>query len=378
MNKIKVTHIITCLDTGGAEMMLYKLLSLYDRNKFVMSVISLSDIGEIGKKIQDLGVSVDALHARKNFAGIFSVFKLIKILRKEKPDIIQTWMYHANFLGAVAALFVKKVKLIWGIHNGYLDKNRMKHATVMIAKICAWLSGLIPKKIICCAKATVNIHAEFGYASSKMIVIPNGFDLKAFQRNSDFYQDVRKELQLPSDSLLIGMLARFDADKDYPNFVRASQQIIMQNPKAYFVCCGKNVDNDNMSLAALIKKYELQNHCYLLGERSDIVRLLSAFDILVSSSVSEGFSNVIGEAMACEVPCVVTDVGDSAEIVGNKSCVVPSQDSQELAKTVQHILCMNAEQRKLLGKAARARVKNNYSLEKVVQEYQSLYCELGK
>ncbi|MGD9153340.1 MAG: glycosyltransferase [Gammaproteobacteria bacterium] len=378
MNKIKVTHIITCLDTGGAEMMLYKLLSSCDRNNCSMSVISLSDIGEIGKKIQGLDVSVTALNARKSFAGIFSVFKLIKILRKEKPDIIQTWMYHANFLGAIATLFVKKAKLIWGIHNGYLDKNRMKRATVLVAKICAWLSYLIPKKIVCCAKATVDIHAKFGYASSKMIVIPNGFDLQTFQYNSEFYQDVRKELRLPSDSLLIGMLARFDADKDYPNFMHASQQIMMQNPTAYFICCGKNVDNNNAKLVGLIEKYKLQNRCYLLGERRDVVRLLSAFDVLVSSSVSEGFSNVIGEAMACEVPCVVTNVGDSAEIVCDKNCVVPSQNSQELARAVQHILCMNAEQRKLLGKAARIRIKDNYSLEKIVQEYQNLYQELGE
>lgn len=370
MNKIKVTHIITCLDTGGAEMMLYKLLSLYDRNKFVMSVISLSDIGEIGKKIQAIGVPIESLNLRKNF---FNFFKLIKILRKNKPNIIQTWMYHADLFGAVASLFVKKVKLVWGIRNGSIDKNRMKCRTIFTAKICAWLSKFIPKKIICCAHAAADIHVKFGYAKSKMIVIPNGFDLKSFKFNSEFYQDVRKELQLSGDSLLVGMLARFDPDKDYSTFIKASHQVALQNPKTYFVCCGKNIDQENLKLFQQIKNFSLQDRFYLLGERYDIPRLLSAFDVLASSSVSEGFSNVIGEAMACETPCVVTDVGDSAAIVGNNDFVVPPQEVQKLSEAIQKILSMGIKERKMLGKKMRDRIDKNYSINVIIDQYQDLY-----
>jgi glycosyltransferase involved in cell wall biosynthesis len=377
-NKVKVTHIITGLNTGGAEMMLYKLLSTCDHDRFEMEVISLTDVGEIGKKIQKLGIEVRSLGVNKNVFLFDKIMKLIKWLRDDSPDVLQTWMYHADLLGAIASLFVKDVKLIWNIRNGCINKNRMKRSTIVVAKICAWLSKFIPQKIICCAKATADLHTKFGYKPSKIEVISNGFDMNLFRFDSESYKNIRTELKLPDNSLLVGMMARFDADKDYPNFIEAAKIIASQNLNVYFVCCGKNIDRNNIALIDLIDKLNLQNKFFLLGERNDVPKILPSFDVLVSSSVSEGFSNVIGEAMACEVPCVVTDVGDSATIVGDSDYVVLPRDSVKLAQKVLQVLDTNMTERRKIGKIMRDYIAKKYSIATVVDQYQNLYCELAK
>lgn len=375
----KIIHIITGLNTGGAETMLYKLLSNIDRTKFELKVLSLTDIGSIGKKIEKLGISVKALDMKRGVPDPRFIFRLVAILKKENPDILQTWMYHSDLIGGIAAKMARNIPVVWNIRMSNLDPEGSKKTTILTAKACAKLSKTIPKKIICCSEASFKVHSELGYKEEKMIVIPNGFDLDAFKPDTEARYSVRRELRIPDDAAIIGMVARFDPQKDHKNLINAAGVLCKSNKNIHFILCGDGITNDNKQLAKWIQKYNLQANFHLLGRRADISYITAAFDIASSSSsYGEGFPNVVGEAMSCEVPCVVTNVGDSAYIVGDTGIVVPPKNPLAMAKAWEKLIKLPAEERKILGKLARKRIEDNFEISSVVNQYEVLYNQLFK
>ncbi len=369
----KVLHLITDLDTGGAERMLHKLLSKAERGAFELGVVSLTDIGPVGKEIEKLAIPVEALGMRRGVPNPLALPRLARRLRKFRPNVIQTWMYHANLVGGLAGKLAAGVPVIWGIRNAVLVPGASKRTTIGVAKVCAWLSSWLPERIVCCSEASRRAHIELGYQAGKIVVIPNGFDLERFKPNAESRVSVRRELGVADDALLIGSVARFDPLKDHRNLVQAARQLHGTHPEVHFVLCGQGITWDNRALAGWIEAAGLRQRFHLLGLRSDIPRLQAAFDLAASSSLSEGFPNVIGESMACGVPCVVTDVGDSAVIVGDTGRVVPPRDPQALALAWQELTERGDEGRRRLGEAARRRIGEKYFLERIVQEYEALY-----
>lgn len=380
MQKI-ILHIITGLNTGGAETMLYKLLTKADRTAFYPEVISLTSVGPIGEKIKALGIEVQALGMSRGVPDPRSIFRLGRLLRQKRPHLIQTWMYHADLIGGLAAKLAGGVPVIWGIRHSNLDPEGNKRTTIWTAKACARFSNRLPNKIICCSEASKRVHAKLGYNSQKMIVIPNGFELSSFVPDPEAKLSVRKELNIPDDALIIGLVARYDPQKDHQNFIQAvsilKDHIFRTQYKIHFMLCGEGVTWENRKIAEPIEKTGLRQQFHLLGRRDDMPRLTAAMDIASSSSsYGEGFPNVVGEAMSCEVPCVVTDVGDSALIVGDTGYVVPPRDSKALAQTWIKLIEMGHEGRKKLGMAARERIMENFNLENIVDRYETLYKEI--
>ncbi|MEC4869120.1 MAG: glycosyltransferase, partial [Jaaginema sp. PMC 1078.18] len=207
-------------------------------------------------------------------------------------------------------------------------------------------------------------------------IILNGFNTKQFQPSSDNYRAIRDKLKIPNDGLIVGLVGRYHPMKDHQNFIKAVSLLLQKanNLKIHFVLCGKNVDWHNATLVQLITKLNLNKKLYLLGEQTDIASLTAAFDIATSSSShGEGFANVIGEAMSCEVPCVVTDVGDSAWIVGETGKVVPPSNPTALAQAWQELIDLGDEGRKKLGHAARRRIIEHFSIDSIVTCYEALY-----
>lgn len=353
--------------------MLYKLVSNMNAGEFSNKVISLTHIGSIGEKIRLLGVPVDALGMKAGVPSPRFLFKLIAMIQKEKPDIVQTWMYHADLIGGIAAKVVGRTPTIWGIRQTNLDPMTNKRMTLWTAKICAKISGIVPNKIVCCSEASRTIHAAFGYNEVKMKVIPNGFDLNDFKPDHNANVSVREELGLGMDDIIIGNVARFDPLKDHANLIRAASIVCRKYSNIHFVLCGDGISWDNKELRESLLNARLEKVFHLLGQRSDIPRLTAAFDIACLSSCSEGFPNVIGEAMACEVPCVVTDVGDSASIVADTGLVVPPSDSEKLADALIKMIESGGEQRKQLGIKARQRISDCYQISSIVQQYEDLY-----
>jgi glycosyltransferase involved in cell wall biosynthesis len=373
VSNLKLIHIITGLNTGGAENMLYKLVSHMDKDEFFNKVISLTDIGPIGEKIQSMGVPVYALGMKVGVPNPWFFLKLIRIIRREKPDIIQTWMYHADLIGSIAAKVICRTPTIWGIRQSDLNPKTNKRMTLWTAKICAKLSGIVPDKIVCCSEASRRVHADYGYDEGKMRVIPNGFDLNAFRPDYVANISVRAELGLEKGDIVIGNVARFDPLKDHSNLISAASIVCRKYSNVHFVLCGDGITWDNKELRDCIVNAGLERVFHLLGRRDDIPRLTASFDIACLSSCSEGFPNVIGEAMACGVPCVVTDVGDSASIVADTGFVVPPSDSEKLADALIKMISLDEEQRKQLGIKARQRVFDYFQIDRIVKQFEDLY-----
>ena len=378
-NSIQLVHIITGLNTGGAETMLYKLLSAMEREAFEPLVVSLTDIGPVGEKIRALGVPVRALGMRRGVPDPRGVWRLVRLLKRQRPYLVQTWMYHADLLGGLAArLAGRGIPVVWGIHHSNLDPKGNKRTTIWTARVCARLSHRLPSRIVCCSEASRQVHAALGYAPQKMVVIPNGFDLSAFRPDPSARESVRRELGVAADALLIGLVGRFDPQKDHSNFVAAAALLSAAYPEAHFLLCGDGVNWDNQKLAGWIEEAGLRKRFHLLGRREDMPRLTAALDIASSSSYGEGFPNVIGEAMACGVPCAVTDVGDSAFIVGDTGLVVPPRDPEALAQAWKKLIDMGQEGRQRLGGAARKRILENFNLPDIIARYEALYKEAAR
>ncbi len=373
---MKILHLITGLNTGGAEMMLYKLLSHMDREAFQNQVISMTDCGEIGQKIEALNIPVSALGMSPGVPSPQAILKLARHIRRTRPDVVQTWMYHSDLLGGLAGRLAGGVPVLWNIRNSGLEPHLTKRSTLRVAGLCMRLSRRLPTRIVCCSERAARFHADFGYPEEKMVVISNGFALEAFQPDPAARPKVRQELGLPENAPLIGLVARFDPAKDHANFLRAAGLLHRDHPGVHYLLCGKDVTGDNPGLAGEIAAAGIGDRCRLLGMRRDVPRLTAALDIAVSSSAGEAFPNAIGEAMACGIPCAVTDVGDSALLVGETGRVVPPRDPQALAAAWREMLEMGKEGRGRLGALARRRVETHFDIKEIALSYQRLYQEI--
>ena len=372
---MKILHIITGLTTGGAEMMLFRMIEqMQPRHESI--VISLLGKDEIGEKIEALGVTVHAIGMRRGIPDAKSYRRLEKLVREIKPEVIHTWMYHANLMGGIAARRAGIKSVMWSLHHTNLQKDANKRTTIWTARLCAILSKHIPRKIVSCSEVARRTHIAFGYDAARMVTIPNGYDVSEFLPNPEARVNVREELKVSLDTPLIGIVGRFHPQKDHHNFVRAAGKLHRKMPHVHFLLIGKDIDLQNTELANWIEKEQIGSVVHLLGKRDDIPHLNAALDLATISSAGEGFPNVVGEAMACGVPCVVTDVGDAAYLVGETGFSVPPKDPEALANAWEQMLLLSAEERQQRGEKARERILQNFAIEKVVLQYGKVYEEM--
>ena len=323
-----------------------------------------------------LGVGVRALGMGRTVPSPLMIFSLARMIRESQPDIVHAWMYHANLLAGLAAKFARSPPVIWGIRQSNLDPRLSKRSTILTARLCARLSARLPARILCCSAVARDVHVALGYAPEKMAVIPNGFDLECFRPNGEARIAVRRELGIDDDALLIGLVARFDPQKDHRSFITAAASLLEMGQSAHFLLCGEGADADNRELGGWIEGSGIGANCHLLGLRDDMAEITAALDIAVSSSAfGEGFSNAVAEAMACGVPCVVTDVGDSGLMVEDTGRVVAPRDSAALAGALAGLLEIGSERRAKLGLAARRRIEENYSLPDIAARHPAFYRE---
>jgi len=372
---IKTVHVITGLATGGAEMMLYKLLSGIDRSRFEPVVISLMDKDtRISRSIEDLGVPVHSLGMRQGRVSFSAVSRLLKMVRVIEPDIIQGWMYHGNIAASLSGfLSFQKTPIIWNIRHSMHDLKFEKRTTAVLIRLGIFFSKSTVK-VIYNSKKGAQQHEKLGYAAHRTIVIPNGFDCELFKPSSSARQLLRKSLNVTENDILIGSIGRYHPQKDYVNLLTAAGILADEYENVYFVLIGRGVEHENLEIAELIRQNKLLGRVHLLGERKDIASLMAGMDIIVSaSSFGEAFPNIIGEAMASGVPCAVTDVGDSAWIVGDAGKVSPPRDAVSLARCCKDLIVIGQNERSHLGSVARQRVLDNFTLERIINQYEELY-----
>lgn len=372
MKPLRVLFIITGLGSGGAEFMLLRLLQHLDRRRFEPHVISLTGGGDVGTRIAGLGVRVEHLGMNPGRLPVGGWWRLHRRIVALRPDVVHTWMYHADLLGGTAARLAGVRAVVWGIHHSNLSPHLNKRSTLLVARACALVSRFVPARIACCSEAARDVHRAFGYQADKLVFVPNGFELNLFRPDPEARTQVRRELGIPDDALIVGMIGRYNPQKNHAGFMRAAGQVHRWLPDVRFVLAGTGVDRSNEALMRLVEDEGVASVMHLLGPRTDVPRIMATLDVLASSSDGEAFPNVIGEAMACEVPCVVTDVGDCAAIVGNSGCVVAPGDMAGLAQSIRDLL-VDAPRRGQLGRQARARVDSCYSIDKVVAQYEGLY-----
>lgn len=370
--KMRVMYVITGLGTGGAETMLFKLLSSINQADSDICVVSMMDQGRYGKRIERLGIPVYALQMRPGQISLRKLVSFIHLLRKWRPHVIQAWMYHACLVAQVASLLaMTKARIVWNIRHSLHSFAHEKPATIRIIKLCAKFSNL-PAAIVYCAKVSAQHHEEIGFCRSSSIIIPNGFDVTLFAPSAASKAELYTKLELLPNIELIGLVARFHPVKNHTMFLTAASTLHKKRCDVHFVLVGPEISPDNAALVHQIHDLGISNVVHLLGEISDMHRTVSAFDIASLTSISEGFPNVVGEAMACGVPCVVTDVGDARWIVGETGRVIPSNDPAALVEAWEDILNLSKDERRILGEQTRQRIVQLFSLPQIVQQYESL------
>lgn len=377
-HRTRVVHIINSFEFGGAEAMLCNLLLRSDRERFDLHVVSLIDDLRVAGPIIEAGIPLVTMGMKPGVPRPGAVLRLIRHLRKLRPDVIQTWMDHSNLIGGICGRFVRGAKVVWGIHHSNHVRGLTKRSTLMTVRACAMLSGRVPARIICCSETSREMYAVGGFAKERITVIPNGFDTDRFRPDPEAARDVRADIGLAPDTTLIGLVARYDPLKDHATFLRAAGLLHKEFPGVHFLLCGDRVDDKNAELAEQINALDLSNVCHLLGPRRDVPRIFAALDIATSSSISEAFPLAIGEAMSCGVPCVATDVGDSALMIGTTGRIVPPSDPAALAAGWKDLLALDAAARGRIGAASRRRVRELFDLGAVTRRYESLYDDLAR
>lgn len=372
---MKIIYAVTGLSTGGAEIMLYQLLSKINRDRFSPVVLSLMERGTSSDRIEGLGIPVHTIGMKQGMPPTpAAMWRLIHLVSQIQPDLIQGWMYHGNLAAQFANVFgIQKVPVFWSIHHSIYSLSSEKKMTIALIKLGARLSHYI-NNIIFVSQSSKAQHEALGYCSKNSCIIPNGFDTSLFLPSSEAKAAIRARLGVEENTFLIGLIGRYHPMKDHANFLQAAALLLKERPDIHFVLAGTQVNRENPTLQQLIQELGLLNRVHLLGERSDMPRVTAALDIASSASAyGEAFPLVVGEAMSCSIPCAVTDVGDSGWIVGNTGRVVPPQNPDALANAWKELIDLGSEGRETLGRAARERIIKYFALDSVVARYEALY-----
>lgn len=371
---IEVAHVITGLAVGGAEMMLLKLVEGTSPD-FRHYVISLRTSDGLGPRLKQAGASVVALNLSAGSIPGISAVGLITTLRRLRPRVIQGWMYHGNVAATIAKPFLGfRPGLSWSIRSSYDDRS----GDSLMTRGVVWAGARLSSRadaIIYNSRRSLRQHTANGYAAEKAIAIPNGFDVARLRPDVGRRSEMRQRWQVGPEKVVVGLLARVHPIKDHATFLAAAAAVSRRDPSVVFALAGKGVPELKVVMPSLVEA--VGPSLLLLPEEADVPSYMNALDICALSSRGEGFPNVLGEAMACGVPCVSTDVGDCAEIVANTGLIVAPGSPDKLAEAILRLVSIGAEERRALGEMARARILQNYTLQSVVDRYEEVWRDLS-
>lgn len=368
--KRHVLHIISGLAVGGAEVSLYRLILQLRGSDYDHTVVALTPGGGMSSRFEHVGIPLIVLDVRHS--PLAHSLRLVRLIRTLRPDIVQTWLYHADFLGGLAARAAGNRKVIWGIHTTHLNIGCAR-TTSLVRRACALMSRWVPHTIVCVADAALRSHARVGYDTGRMTVVGNGFDPAALAASEAERSELRQRCGFGAGDIVVGTLGRFNLDKDHGNFVEAAGKLAAVDGRVRFLMVGRDLDANNQTLGRWIDNTGYADRFVLLGERDDAAVCLAAMDIFCLSSRTEAFPNVVGEAMAIGLPCVATNVGDVAVLLADTGVVVQKADPDALARGVSALIARGPAYRFALGQQARERIRSNYSMRGVGARFESIY-----
>jgi glycosyltransferase involved in cell wall biosynthesis len=375
LKAIRVAFVINSMGRGGAETMLLKLASRMDRRAFGIQIISVGGDGSLRKDFAELDCDLRIVESRLGSYDPMRLVEVVRALRGFSPTLIQGWMYHGNIAASLAGrLLSRSIPVLWNVRGTNVAHQGVKWRS----RVLATLSGpLAPTAsvIINNSLTSAKIHEQvLRYPPSKRVIIPNGFDLTRFRPDERAGREVRAQLAIPELARIIGFVGRDHPDKDVPNFVTAATTVLGQRADTIAVLAGAGLDATSRHARSLPAHLKSQ---FRFAGPQEAPRLMAALDVLVSPSVRENFPNVVGEAMSCSVPVVVTDVGDCRRLVGATGLAVPPSNSEALARAIGTLLEMPLEQLRALGRAARERIETTFSLAEIVRQYETLYASVA-
>ena len=376
----EILHVITDLNTGGAELMLLRLVreqSQSPGNPHRHRVISLRTVGPVGERIRAAGIEVEAM-AMIGLRGFVRGFpRLVRRIRRVRPDIVQTWMYHADLLGGIAARLAGCRRILWGVRVADIfPAMGVSRSALWSRRICGWLSSRLPNRIVYVAEAARAVHERLGYDSSRSVVVQNGYAVPGAADRLGWRERGRAELGLAPDAVLVGTAGRFSPQKGFRGFIETGAALARSRPGLCFLMAGRGIDRANVELQGWIEATGMAERFHLIGETDDIQQWLATLDVFALKSLGEGFPNIVAEAMTVEVPCVVTDVGDAGLLIGTTGAVTQPGDHRAFSAAIARLVDAPPEEREVLGRAARKRVRQLFSVEDVSARYSALYAEL--
>lgn len=366
---MKVTHIIIGLNVGGAELMLKRLVESHSSTPGIEhDIVSLTDLGVIGPELAAGGIKIYCLGMTSIAAFPKAFFKLRRLLKQLKPDVVQTWMYHSDFIGGIAARAIGIKNIYWNVRNTKLSGRGFFN--LIFRLFCSLLSYFVPKSIVYVSNSAKNEHISLGYSKSKSVVIFNGFDVELLSFSESSRVCLRKEWGLNDGVFLISSIGRYAEAKDHLTFIKAVKKAMVRNDDIHAVLVGKGIKDNEILLSEIAGFNE---RFLLLDARSDISAVLSASDLFCLHSITEGFPNVLGEAMAVGRPCITTKAGDAELILNNQSMTFDVGDVENISNKILEVSLMSLQERLYLGSVNRKRIVDNYKLSDVADRYLELY-----
>lgn len=371
---IRVLHLITSFGLGGAEGNLARLVSYMDSTRFLNHVVVMRRMPQFHEFAAST-VPLQCLGIRSGVPTLRGMWRLTSIIRRVRPHVLQTWMYHADLLGLLTGRLTKTPAIAWNLRRSFMGMSEFGLCSRMEMRAAVRFSSQ-PDAVVTNSVAGQRTHEALGYRPRHWVHIPNSVDADRFRPDASARAALRSELGLAANTPLVGLVARFIPIKGHGTFASAAAILAKRNPDVHFALVGRGIEPSNEPLVRILQSSGVFERMHLLGERCDVQRVIAGFDVGCSSSYGEGFPNAVGEALACGVSCVVTDVGDSALLVGAEGKVVPAGDPQAFAQACQDLLELPAEVRRQKGLRARERMQTQYSIVSVVARYEELYEQL--
>jgi len=371
---MKILHIINTLAIGGAQSVLLQLIENWGESRDPQMVISLRKREQLSAWIEALGIPLAHIDLSPGKFDPVKFANLVRIIKDYRPDVIQTWLYHADLLGSPPSRLANRTPVIWGIHHTMTDRHSVKFSTWFVVKVLSFFSKVLPAHIICCSHSAFQTHVDFGYDVTKMSTVVNGVNTDHFRLDPTARVSVKNELELAQKTRLIGMFARFHPQKDHVTFIRAAEMLLLEKSDVCFVLAGEGVDTANEYLRTEINRRGMQDHFRLLGSRQDMPRLYSSMDIVtLSSAFGEALPMTLCEAMACGTPCVATNIGDTASLIEQTGRVVAPKNPGALASAWKDVLDLSAMDYNQLCFQAKQKVFASYNLPDMLSSYKRIY-----
>lgn len=334
---MKITLLTRCLDYGGAERQLVTLAKGLSRQGHGVNVVTFYPGGALENDLRKVGVPIISLGKKSRWDVLGFAWRLVKLVRDQRPDVLHSYLGIPNILTVILKAFAPRLRTAWGIRASNMDLDRYDWTARLAYRIERILSRFADL-IIVNSRAGFDYAATQGFPTERMVVIPNGIDIQRFCPDRSAGQRLRVAWGVSDSELLVGVVARLDPMKDHPTFLKAAASLAAERMDVRFVCVGNGPDEYRQELSALGERLGLTERLIWAAGRDDMPAVYNSLNMLVSSSsFGEGFSNVVSEAMACSVPCVVTDVGDSAFIVGDQGEVVPPANAEALKAAMSKV-----------------------------------------